>query len=386
MVADSSIRVVVGGLIGQYPIGGNAWAYIQYVLGLHEMGHDVYYLEDTGQWPYNPEEGGISPGCDYNVRYIDDIMSSYGLSDRWAYRFPHGPQWFGMSDAKREEVVRTADLVINVSGTYERPGELAGRARLAYVDTDPVFTQVKLARGQEDFRRLVDLHDVWFTFGEAPSIRVPDTGHAWQPTCQPVVLDEWQPVDTHRGVFTTVMNWTSYKPIEYEGQTYGQKDVEFMRFLELPERVAPTKLELAVNAGKTRRTPYDRLRHEGWEVVDPEVVCPDLGSYRDYVRSSMAEWTVAKNGYVVGRSGWFSERSAVYLAAGRPVVTQDTGFGSVLPTGEGLFAFATIDEAVGAIAEVTGDHSRHSKAAHSVAQGYFDSAKVLGSLIERASG
>jgi len=383
-MSEARLRIVVTGLIGQYPIGGNAWAYFQWVLGLARLGHDVYYFEDTGQWPYNPLEGGVSRGCDYNVDYINSIMSDHDLGDRWAYRFPYESQWFGLSEARRNEIVSTADLLINVSGTLERPSEYRSIGRLAYVDTDPVFTQVKLARGQQDFIRLVDEHDIHFSFGEVKSSLVPDTGHDWLPTRQPVTLNEWAPVEDHREAFTTVMNWTSYNTVSHNGTTYGQKDVEFMRFVDLPALAAPSTFEIAVNSGKTKRTPFDLLRHKGWVVRDPAEVCPDLDSYRNFIRTSKGEWTVAKNGYVQGRSGWFSERSAVYLASGRPVVTQDTGFGEVLPVGKGLRSFTTLEEAVEAVKEIEADHSEHCRAARSIAEEYFDSDKVLASFVERA--
>jgi hypothetical protein len=182
------------------------------------------------------------------------------------------------------------------------------------------------------------------------------------------------------------MNWTSYNPVVYNGQTYGQKDVEFLRFLALPSRVIPTVCEIAVNAGKTRRTPRPLLVHKGWRVVDPEVVCPDLESYRHYIETSKAEWSVAKNGYVVGQAGWFSCRSACYLAAGRPVVVQDTGFGAVLPVGEGLLSFTTLEEAVAAIQDAEANYARHAKAARAIAEAYFDSDKVLTRMITEALG
>src|SRR5439155_14462567 len=163
-----------------------------------------------------------------------------------------------------------------------------------------------------------------------------------------------------------------------------QKDVEFLGFLELPGQVAPTVLEIAVNEGKTRRTPRALLAHKGWRVVDPEAVCPDLDSYRQYVESSKAEWSVAKNGYVVGQPGWFSCRSACYLAAGRPVVVQDTGFGAVLPVGEGILPFSNVEEAIAAIQEVESHYGKHAKAARAIAEEYFDSGKVLSRLIEEA--
>jgi hypothetical protein len=382
----SSLRIIVTGLIAQYPLGGVTWDYFQYVLGLARLGHDVYYFEDTGQWPYNPHEGGTSKGCEFNVAFLAEIMGRFGLMDRWAYRFPWQSQWFGLSEAKRAEVIRSADLLINVSGMLERPEDYRQVRRLVYIDSDPVFTQVKLARGQMDFHKLLNIHDVLFSFGECLSPRVPDSGHCWRPTRQPVVLSEWHPTMPYRDVFTTVMNWTSYNPVVYNGQTYGQKDTEFLRFLDLPSLVAPTALEIAVNEGKTRRTPRSLLAHKGWRVVEPALVCPDFDSYRQYIESSQAEWSVAKNGYVVGQAGWFSCRSACYLAAGRPVVVQDTGFGPVLPVGEGILAFTSVEDTVAAIREVETDYTRHAQAARDIARTYFDSDKVLSRLLEDALG
>jgi hypothetical protein len=384
---SSRLRIIVSGLIGQYPLGGVAWDYLQYVLGLARLGHDVYYLEDTGQWPYSPEEKGVSKGYEFTVRYLDGLMTSFGLGQRWAYRFPWGPLWFGLPDARRDQVLAGADLVINVSGVLERPVEYrqhAPRARFAYIDSDPVFTQVKLARGQQDFRRTVDLHDVHFTFGERLSEDVPDTGHRWRPTRQPVVLDEWRTDNTHGRSFTTIMNWTSYNRVEYRRWRLGQKDVEFERFLDLPQRVKPTVLEVALGAGKRGRPPRALLSHRGFRVVDPEAVCGDAERYRSYVQSSFAEWSVAKNGYVYPRSGWFSCRSACYLAAGRPVVLEDTGFSEVLPTGKGVIAFSALQEAAEGIRMVEADYATHSRAALELAAEYFDSGTVLDRLTEES--
>jgi hypothetical protein len=172
--------------------------------------------------------------------------------------------------------------------------------------------------------------------------------------------------------------------VVYNNQSYGQKDVEFRRFCDLPGLVAPMELEIAVNTGKTRRTPRALLAHRGWRVVDPEAVCGDFDSYQRYVETSRAEWSVAKNGYVVGQPGWFSCRSACYLAAGRPVVVQDTGFGSVLPVGEGLLSFRTLDQAVAAIKDIDARYAHHAEAARAIAETYFDADKVLAQLIEEA--
>lgn len=383
-VSDSSLRILVTGLIAQYPLGGLTWHYLQYPVGLMRMGHDVHYIEDTGQWPYNPMEEGISKGCTFNVAYLAEVMKRFGLGDRWAYRFRGGSEWYGLDEQRLHEIVHGADIVLNVSGVLEQPGTYVGpRSHLAFVDTDPVFTQLKVLRGQREFGKLVDQHDCHFTFGEnIPRIEGLATGHDWIATRQPVVRSEWDNKESPRESFTTVMNWTSYKPIPYSGKTYGQKDLEFRRFLDLPARVEPTPLELAIGSGKTSRTPYDLLRHKGWHVVDPVVVCPDFASYRRYLQTSRGEWSVAKNGYVEGRSGWFSDRSACYLAAGRPVVVQDTGFTSAIPAGEGIVVFQTLDEATAAIQEVDANYARHASAALEIADEYFDAERVLGHIVE----
>ncbi len=384
---SSKLRIIVTGLIGQYPLGGVTWDYLQYVLGLRDLGHDVFYLEDTGQWPYTPDTDGIGEGCDYTVRYLTELFERFELADRWAYRFPWQSQWFGMSDARRQEVIDSADLLINVSGTLEKPAEYRAVRRMAYIDSDPVFTQVKLARGQQYLRDILDQHDVLFTFGEAlglSSSQTPDTGDRWIPTRQPVVLSEWEVGTKPRDVFTTVMNWSSYNPVEHEGVQYGQKDVEFRRFFKLPEQVAPAKLELAAKSGRKTKLPRDQLKHLGWLLAEPDIVCPDLDSYRDYLQSSKAEWSVAKGGYVQGQSGWFSCRSACYLAAGRPVVVQDTGFSKVLPTVEGIVAFTNMEEAVAGIQSIESDYERHSRVARQIAEEWFDANRVLDQFVNDA--
>lgn len=380
---DSSLRVVVSGLLAQYPLGGVSWDYLQYPVGLHRAGHDVFYVEDTGLWPYDPEQDGISKTCDRNVRHLEDLMARFGMEDRWAYCFPWRDQWFGMSESRRREILATADLVLNVSGVLRRPDRIERRGVLAYIDSDPVFTQVKLARGQDDFVSAVDAHDRHFSFGESLPGRSPTSGHEWLPTRQPVLLDEWRHELPDRPSYTTVMNWTSYRPVEFGGVRYGQKDEELRRFMDLPRHV-DVPLELALASGKTARAPVELLRHKGWKVVDPGVACPDLDAYRAYLQRSRGEWSVAKHGYVVGRAGWFSCRSACYLAAGRPVVVEDTGFDAVLPVGDGLLAFSTLEEAVDALEQVECKYEHHACAARTIAEEYFDADRVLASLVERA--
>jgi hypothetical protein len=412
MMRTPSLRIIVTGLIAQHPtLGGVAWDYLQYPLGLLRLGHDVYYFEDSGEWPYNLVGGPsrsdwIAWDPAPTVAHLARVMERFGLGDRWAYRFPIKPKWFGLSHQKRREVLRTADLLINVSGTLKRPTDYRSVRRLAYIDSDPVFTQVKLslARGQLKFQRRVKAHDVYFTFGEnLGNGVVPETGHHWRPTRQPIVLSEWRTGQPHRNVYTTVMSWTSYRPLSYRGQTYGQKDTEFRRFAGLPSRFPSGLLEVAMSglqhvrwqtaaedplhadaAEDDAADPLKALTRRGWAIADPLRSCGTIDTYRAYVESSKGEWSVAKNGYVRGRSGWFSCRSACYLAAGRPVIVQDTGFDAALPTGEGIVGFSTIDQAAEAIRDVEAHYERHATAARSIAEEYFDASRVLPRLIEAA--
>lgn len=382
---NSQLRIIVTGLIAQYPLGGVTWDYLQYVLGLSRMGHDVYYLEDTGFWPYNPVSGGLSDdGCDYNVDYLSNIMSQYGLQDRWMYRLDSTDSWYGLNESKRRALLDTADVLINVSGCLAEPAKYRSIDRMIYIDSDPVFTQIKLNSGFDTFRDQIDQHDVLFTFAENRNHKMPDTGDLWHCTRQPVVLSEWEPVVTQRDVFTTIMNWTSYQSLAYKGENYGQKDVEFEHFIALPDSLPSGTLEIAVNEGKTDHTPYERLVERGWNLVSPNEVCGDLKSYRDYIQHSLAEWSVAKNGYVKGESGWFSCRSACYLASARPVVVQDTGFSSLLEDNFGVVAFNTPEEALAGIESVRSDYQHHSDAARAIAESRFDAAQVLQQLLETA--
>jgi len=374
-------------------LGGVAWDYLNFVLGLKRLGHDVFYIEDSGAWPYTCNDATSKDPAAYDprqtVEYLQMIMTEFGLSNKWAYRFPIKSEWFGLSEWNRTELLRSADLLINVSGTLERPERYRSVRRLVYVDTDPVFTQIDIAGANSDARDRVNTHDIHFTVGECLGADLPVTGHHWYPTKHPIVRREWDCRVRHQNTFTTVMNWTSYASIIYRGRMYGQKDIEFAKFVNLPKKVFPTTLEVALHkpditwsSNDQRPTQLERLKQLGWQVVDATEVCPDFNSYRRYIQQSKGEWSVAKNGYVDGKSGWFSGRSGCYLAAGRPVIVQDTGFSQVLPVGEGILPFNTLEEAEAAIREVQSNYGRHAKAAQGLAEAYFDSDKVLNRLLE----
>lgn len=409
---DSSLRIIVTGLIAQHPlIGGITWHYLQYLIGLADLGHDVFYFEDSGESPYNLD-GGTSGDdwaaidCRPNVNYLAQTMEHFGFGDRWAYHCAPIAEWFGLSDMRRKTIIESADLLINVSGSLENPEGYRQIPHLIYIDTDPIFTQIKILSGMPKFAERVQAHDTHFSYGESLTADGPTATYDWLPTRQPIILSHWELSAPFRDVITTVMNWTSYAPLAYSGVTYGQKDVEFRRFLRLPERVAPVTLEVALSktqhhewlsqpenlsdesgAGddeRTPTTPQELLRNYGWRVVDAIELCGDYDSYRRYIISSKAEWSVAKNGYVLGGPGWFSERSACYLAAGRPVIVQDTGFAGALPVGDGIMSFKSLQEAVMAIQELEADYAHHARAARAIAETFFEAGDVLSRLIDDA--
>jgi hypothetical protein len=319
------------------------------------------------------------------LRFAADAFSRLGAGDRWAYFDAHTGGWLGPAAGSILERAGSADLLLNLSAVNPlRPWLLDIPVR-AYVDTDPAFTQVRHLTDLAA-QRLAAGHTAFFTFAENVSdgtARLPDDGFAWRATRQPVLLDRWSaPPGPADGRFTTVMQWDSYASREYQGVRYGMKSDSFGPYLDLVTRTGQP-LELALGSASA---PRDELTRLGWNLRDPFEVTRDPWVYRRYIERSKAEFSVAKEGYVVANTGWFSERSANYLASGRPVATQDTGFSSWLGTGEGVVAFETPDDAVHAIDDVSARYATHCRAAREIAQEFFDAGKVLPRLIEDAMG
>lgn len=383
------MRILVTGLIGNYAFGGVTWDYLQYVLGFQDLGHDVWYLEDTATWAYDPIKQEPSADCSYNVNYLERVMHEFDLGDRWIYRNEATDTYHGPAGADSERVIREADILINVSGACWLREATANVRRKLFVDGDPMFTHIGLTEPGKT-RDHVAAHDEHWTFGlhvGEPGCGVPTAGFDWRPTVQPIALDWWRknllpPAAEHvaRDAWTTVMNWASYKPKQFEGEDYGQKDIEFRRFFDLP-RHTTERFVLAMGQGVGRNRPTEHLEEAGWKIIEPDVHLPDYATYHDFLANSKAEWSIAKNGYVKSRSGWFSCRSACYLALGKPVVVQDTGWSDYLPSGEGAIAFSDMEGAAAAIAKVAGDYERHSRAALAMAEKYFDGRKVCADLI-----
>ena len=383
------MRIIVTGLIGQYAFGGVTWDYIQYALGFRALGHEVWYLEDTGAWAYDPVAQEPSADCSHNVAYLARVMEAFDMGDRWIYRNGADGKYHGPAAAAEvDKFIAGADVLINVSGAAWLTEATSAIRRKLFLDGDPMFTHIGLVTHAGTEER-IRLHDRHFSFGlniGRPGCLVPTGGLTWHPTVQPIALDHWNPraerPDTvSRGAWSTVMNWSSYKPKEFDGESYGQKDEEFLRFALLPEQT-PERFVLAMGQGVGKSRPTAMLESHGWTIVEPDIYLPDYLTYRDFLAGSKAEWSIAKNGYVKSRSGWFSCRSACYLALGKPVVVQDTGWSDSLPSGDGVLAFSDLEGAARAVAEVAANYAHHQKAARAYAEKHFEAAAVCADLLE----
>jgi hypothetical protein len=377
-------RVVVSGYMLRHPVAGNILAFFQYVLGLHRLGHEVVYVEESG-WPYScydPVTRHWADHPDVGLRVVRDLLASHDLPVPVYYVNRDSGQVDGGDRAGLERALRAADLLLNVGGVCWLP-EFRLCRRRALVDMDPLFTQVERFGAEV----LAD-YDVHFSYGVnigRPGCTIPTGGVDWLPTVPPVVPGLWDGAEPAADApFTTVGNWGSYGGVEYDGERFGQKDEEFLRVLDLPSRTAQP-LELALSGAGAEV--FARLRAAGWSVRDAgEEVSTDVATYRAYLRRSRGEFSVAKHAYVKTRSGWFSDRSVCYLAAGLPVVLQDTGFTDWLPAGEGVVAFRTVGEAAAALERVARDYGRHRATAREVARRVFGHDVVLPRLLDLALG
>jgi hypothetical protein len=382
-----SRSLVVVGTLASNPYAGMAWMHMQITAGLRQLGHDAYYFETTSAWPYDPARNTIVNDSDYALPYLEKVAESFGLGDRWAYRRSYSDKaWLGPSRAKAEELLARADAVLNVAGATRFAEEGLKIGRLVYFGTDPGHHEIAFAGGNKDVRTLIEEHADFITYGENignTDCPLPPLPGLRSRTRQPILLHLWQDGAPLKQEFTTVGNWRQTdRDIEFESQTYRwSKHHEFLKFVDLPQRTDQS-IELATGLANLNPEERNLLESKGWRLRDAHPFTTDPWRYRDYVRSSRGEFTVAKDLHIRLRSGWFSERSACYLAAGRPVVTQDTGFGKVLPTGEGLFAFNTIDEILAAFEAINSDYERHSRAARAIAEEYFRAETVLEKVID----
>jgi len=381
------LRVIVLGLLVREPTGGQAWHYLNYVHGLAHLGYDVYYIEDSGNqascWDPALTEASTDPTC--GLHFASAAFARLGLGDRWAYYDAHASQWQGARARDARELCQTADLFLNISAATPVREWLAKVPVRVLIDTDPGFTQIRNLTNPF-FRLCCEAHTAFFSFGEnigKPCSMVPVDGFPWRPTRQPVSLDAWPyAAPAARGRYTTVMQWESFPaPLQYGDLRLAMKSKSFGPFIELPQRLGGI-FEIAVRG---RTAPLAALREAGWGLADIDAASRDPRSYQAFIQGSKAEFGIAKQGYVTTRGGWFSERSANYLASGRPVLHQDTGFPEWLPCGSGVLAFRSPEDVVEAVRRIDADYEFHCRAARTLCEEYFAARHVLPALIDLAS-
>lgn len=358
--------------------GGSWWVRLQYLLGLRRLGVEVVWVDRLQALDPRRDPHGL----DYLHRRFDAMARDFGFADRYAIAYDGGRRWLGMGRGEVEDAVAEADLLLNVSGHLPPGSPLCRVPVRVYLDVDPGFTQI--------WAHQVDLglarHTHFLTTGQnvgRPGFPIPVRGVDWQPTLPPVVLDQWP----DRGSIpaervTTVGDWRGSQDARWDGEWYGGKREEFLGFLRVPvEAGVPIHLVLCI--GQDDHEDLGVLTRHGWRVDDPYALAGDPFSYRELVQGSRAEFSVAKRGYVRTRSGWVSDRTACYLASGRPAVVQSTGFEHALPTGRGLLTFTTVQEAVDAVRAVVADPVAHGRAARAIAEVHLDSDVVLTSVLDR---
>ncbi|MEB2778192.1 hypothetical protein SYJ56_22975 [Algoriphagus sp. D3-2-R+10] len=377
------MKIVLLGYIVRGPFGGAVWHHFQYALGLKLLGHEVLFIEYSEDYPscYNPITFEVSTDPSYGLKFIDAIFSNYGMNRQWAYFDYHTSRWFGNPKQKILNFLSDADVLINIAGVNPLREEVQNIPIKIFIDTDPVFTQIRLIKDPIS-NAMAKEHNVFFSFGENignKDCQIPKDQFTWVPTRQPVIPELWKNEKVlTKGNWTTLMNWDSHKNAEWDGKIFGMKSTSFQPYFDLP-RIINERFELALGS---KSAPRDELRARGWIITNPEVASKTPEAFQKYISESKGEWSVAKDGFVSSNSGWFSERSAAYLMSGKPVVVQDTGFSKNIETGQGLFSFTDPEDLKSIFIEVNRDYSFHSMRAREIALEYFHYEKVLKNLLK----
>ena len=383
--AGASGSLLYSGALAQVPRnGGLTWLHLQFLLGLRRLGWDVLFIDRIDPAICVDESGAQAPLAEsLNLRYFLRVLKQFGLEDRFCLLCDGTTRTIGLSRREALERASSADCLLNVMG-YLDDDEILGRVRRkAFIDIDPGFGQMWRETGLHD---AFNGHDAFVTLGQnigRPCCSIPTCGLEWIPTSYPVVLEHWplQP-QAPDGAYTSLGAWRGANaPVEYKGRTYGQRVHEFRNFVDVPSRCPGSRFEMALEIHPADVKDRHALREHGWSVVDPKAVAGGPIEYRAYIAQSKAEFMVPKQMYVATNSGLLSDRSAYYLASGRPVLARDTGLEHVYPVGEGLLTFTTAEEAAASVDAINADYPRHARAARALAEEHLDSDVVLSRLL-----
>ncbi len=407
-------KIVVIGQIAKYPLGGVTWDWLNYLLGFRKLGYKVHYFEDGPKWLYNPIENDVTLS-EYNINYLKKVMNEFGFDSDWTYlsrskTFTTSKMY---GNQKIKEIFQSSEAIFNICGSSDmdkliKDFSIPKNVKKVYIDGDPMINQIKMLKEKNDATSSFRTHDIFFTYAEnigEKDCAIPEQKEIkWIKTRFPVFLPEWKtPINEKADRFTTIANWQSYKGFLYKGQKYsGSKSMEFLKFYDVPN-ISKQKLELAIIADTeekekvfkkemiqkklkdqnfvTNKNNLEKMKSGGWIIADAIKASKDWKVYKDYIKDSKGEWSVAKNIYVKAKTGWFSGRSTCYLASGKPVILEDTGFSKFIPTGKGLFSFKNKEEALKAIEEINKNYEYHSREAKRIASEYFDSDKILKKMI-----
>lgn len=376
-------RILVSVCMVRYPLGGMICNSLQWLYGLHRLGHECYILEKAN-YPnacFNPLAGTMDDNGAYGLAVVSALLARIGLENRLCFVDYHD-NYHGLAQAEVDALFRKADLYIDYGNHGAWLQEASSTQCRIFVDGEPGYRQIQLvneeaASGRNPLLGYHYYYTVGQNIGTAKSC-APTGGFQWRHVFHPICIDLFKVVPASAGApFTTVMNWQSHTPIPYKGAIYGQKDLEFEKFLSLP-RLTSAVLEVAVGG---HQVPTERLLAAGWRLRSAHDVTISYDSFLHYICKSQGEFSVCKNVFVATNSGWFSDRSAAYLASGRPVVLQETGFSGHLPCGRGLFAVKDAAQAAEAIRSIEKDYQKHSQWAREIANEHFDSAKVWGRVL-----
>ena len=379
------MRIIVAGVISLSPYApGFAWNWLQLAVGLRRLGHEVYYVEDV-EPSWCVDAAGQPCPLEHSVNRVlfRSSMEHFGFAGRACQIYDRGRAAVGLPLATLEQLANDTDLILNIAGHLKTESVLGRARRRVYVDQDPVYTQLwSAAYGKElGFAQ----HEVFLTVGlniGTSRSPIPDCGLAWRHVLPAVVPDCWEAaVDPDCVPFTTIASWSGFGDLSYQGEVYQSKRAEFLRFAALPRLVEQQPFEVALRRHRDDDPAIGVLRSNGWRLTEATSLA-DLTSYQRYIARSRGELGIAKHAYVNGRSGWFSDRSAHYLVSGKPVLAQATGFEHHLPTGRGLLAFSTLEEARAGVEAINRDYAAHCHAARAFAEAYLDYRAILPGMLE----